>query len=118
MKNQKNLEEKFFTFHKKRPEIYQELVKFSKEWRNRKGTSAKLGIGMVWERLRWELQMGGNDTPRLSNNHRAFYARLIMDNEPELQGIFILRQQQDQASIGPSNSKLQANIYSNLRKVT
>jgi hypothetical protein len=107
-----HLERKFNEFNNKHPEVYQALSRFANQWRNRKGPDARLGIKMVMERVRWELALGSNGKePRLNNNHAAFYARLLMDQEPRLRGLFAMRQQRVQASIGPDNSYLEPNEH-------
>jgi len=44
----------------------------------------------VFERIRWHTDVETRgDTPfKLSNNHRAYYARFFMHNHPEYQGFF------------------------------
>jgi hypothetical protein len=55
---------------------------------------------MVIERVRWELSLGAKDeTPRLNNNHSAFYARLLMAQEPALEGMFFLKKQRYESTI-------------------
>ena len=55
---------------------------------------------MVIERVRWELALGARDeTPRLNNNHSAFYARLLMAQEPALEGMFFLKKQRYESTI-------------------
>ena len=102
------LEIAFWTFHNTNPPIYRLLVKFARQWRERRGEDAVMGIGQLFERVRWEISMGtiGDANFKLNNNHRAFYARLIMDCNPDLDGIFRLRRQRIPATIGPSNDEL------------
>lgn len=101
VKAQSQLEEKFLEFHAKHPEVYAALSRFSNQWRDRKGPDARLGIKMVIERVRWELALGAKDeTPRLNNNHSAFYARLLMAQEPALEGMFMLKKQRYESTIG------------------
>ena len=52
---------------------------------------------MLWEVMRWEMYLR-TDTPdppaepfKLNNNHRAYYARTIMENELDLGDIFNTR---------------------------
>ena len=80
------------------------LVALTRAWIARKGTS-RLGIAMVYERARWDvaLQTAG-DSWRLPNNHRAFYARLIMEQEPDLSDAYVVHQQRVQASFGPDDT--------------
>ena len=100
VKAQSQLEEKFLEFHAKHPEVYAALSRFSNQWRDRKGPDARLGIKMVIERVRWELALGARDeTPRLNNNHSAFYARLLMAQEPALEGMFFLKKQRYESTI-------------------
>ena len=101
VKAQSQLEERFLEFHAKHPEVYAALSRFAHQWRDRKGPDARLGIKMVIERVRWELSLGAKDeTPRLNNNHSAFYARLLMAQEPALAGIFFLKKQRYESTIG------------------
>jgi len=107
------LEKQFWDFHEKYPEVYRTLRSFSLEWRQRKGADAKLGIAMLFERVRWELAMTfeSTKTPRLNNNHKAYYSRLLMERESHLEGLFNLRQQRIQATLGPDNSILPPNTH-------
>ena len=106
VKAQSQLEEKFLEFHAKHPEVYAALSKFAYQWRDRKGPDARLGIKMVIERVRWELSLGAKDeTPRLNNNHSAFYARLLMAREPALDGIFFLKKQRYESTISASKTR-------------
>lgn len=101
------LEQSFWEFHKKNKEIYRMLVRFAREWRQVKGVEAKLGISLLFERVRWETSLKTNDEEfKLNNNHRAFYARLIMKYNPDLDGVFRMRRQRVQSTLGPDNNEL------------
>tara|TARA_Y100000310_G_scaffold324502_1_gene386414 strand:+ start:262 stop:612 length:351 start_codon:yes stop_codon:yes gene_type:complete len=102
------LEEKFWDYHISHPEVYEMLVRFAKEWRDRRGSHSIGGMKMLWERVRWEMALnpGPAATFKCNNNHPAFYARLLMEREPELAGLFQLRRQRVQSSIGPENGAL------------
>ena len=105
VKAQSQLEEKFLEFHAKHPEVYAALSRFSHQWRDRKGPYARLGIKMVIERVRWELALGARDeSPRLNNNHSAFYARVLMAQEPALEGMFFLKKQRYESTIGADDA--------------
>ena len=83
---------KFDAFNTKHPEVYRELVKLARQWKQ--AGHSKLGIAALFERLRWEWHMSGvqsDDGYKLSNNFKAHYARLIMEQEPDLDGIFNIR---------------------------
>ena len=106
VKAQSQLEEKFLEFHAKHPEVYAALSRFSNQWRDRKGPDARLGIKMVIERVRWELALGARDeSPRLNNNHSAFYARLLMAQEPALEGMFFLKKQRYESTISAKEER-------------
>jgi hypothetical protein len=71
--------------------VYETLLILSREWLRRMG-GRKCGIGALYERARWEIALATSDPDfRLNNNFRAFYARLLMLNHPELRGLFDLR---------------------------
>ncbi len=102
------LEHKFWQFHANNPKVYRHLVMFARQWRIKFGPQAKLGIKSLFERVRWEVCLSTTTDPnfKLNNNHTAFYARLIMERNEELTGIFNLRKQRIQSSFGPGNETL------------
>jgi hypothetical protein len=110
------LEEKFWQFHHANPQIYEWLKKFALEWQASNPKSL-CSIAMLYERVRWEVNiypakvLGQKDALRLNNNHKAYYARLLEEHEPDLKGIFRMRKQRVQASIGPLNNDLEDNIH-------
>lgn len=86
-----SISERFEEFHKTNPAVYSTLVYLAKQW-NRHTGGRKLGIKTLFERARWELELETSDPSfKLNNNYTAFYARLIMLNEPDLAGMFELR---------------------------
>ncbi|MEU5721585.1 hypothetical protein ABZ783_07160 [Micromonospora sp. NPDC047738] len=83
--------EKFEQFHADNPAVYATLCRLAREWVDRTGRR-KIGIGALTERCRWEIALATNDPEfKINNNHRAFYARLIMRDEPDLADLFELR---------------------------
>jgi hypothetical protein len=84
---------KFELFHASNPQVYAALVSLARRFRA-KNRSAQTGIKMLYEVLRWEyfLATDSQDEYKLSNSYTAFYARLIMQKEPDLDGIFNLKQ--------------------------
>jgi hypothetical protein len=91
--NKSKLAKKFDEFHAANPHVYEALVVLARRFRERR-RDAKTGIGMLYEVLRWEyyLNTTSDDEYKLSNSYRAFYARLIMQNEHDLEGIFNTKQ--------------------------
>lgn len=92
------IEEAFEAFHAANPHVYQTLVRMAWEAKNR--GVRKVGIGMMFEVLRWNhaLQTGGDDF-KLNNNYRSYYARRIMMDDPRLEGIFETRALHFQAPV-------------------
>lgn len=82
----------WWTFHVQHPEVAVELARLARALL-RKGHH-RFGIAMLWETLRCESMLGsGPDEPgpRLNNNHRAYYARYLMEHNQDLVGVFELR---------------------------
>lgn len=105
MTPQSKLEASFWEFHRANPEVYETLVVLAFQWKKFGGR--KIGINALSERVRWEIAIRTCGSQfKLNNNHRPFYARMLMENEPELAGLFALRKQKIQSSIGPSNDGL------------
>jgi hypothetical protein len=89
--NQSKIEAAFVKFHTQHPEVYYELVRLARKAKAR--GHDRIGIGMLYEVLRWNYLVDHIDaTPKMNNNYRAYYARLIMDREPDLAGIFNTRE--------------------------
>jgi hypothetical protein len=85
------LEEKFLEFHRNNPAVYDALVEEGRILIIR--GHRKFGISMLWEQLRWRCYLETYDDEvdfRLPNNYRAYYARLIMQQEPLFEGVFSL----------------------------
>lgn len=87
------IEARFQAFHHAHPEVYAELVTLARE--AKRAGADRIGVGMLWEVLRWgRLLRGIHDAEgfRLNNTLRSRYARLIMQREPDLAGVFELRE--------------------------
>lgn len=84
--------EAFAEFHRANPWVYDTLVDLARDLvrRGRK----RIGIGMLFEVLRWHYQRTTNDPAsdfRLNNNYRSRYARIIAHQEPDLRRAFETR---------------------------
>jgi hypothetical protein len=90
----------FLEFHEANPHVYEILVRLAREWVRRTGRH-RIGVAILWERMRWELSVQTTaEAPKLNNNHRAYYARLIMAQEPDLNALFeIRRSKADRVSV-------------------
>lgn len=88
-----HIEEAFQEFHAKHPEVYHQLVRLARQWVA--AGRVRIGIATLYERMRWEWHVGGiqdKDGYRLNNNFQALYARKIMAENPDLDGLFQLRE--------------------------
>lgn len=83
-------EEDFRAFHEANPQVYRAIREIALDLKKR--NVRKAGMKAIFERLRWiyRLQTQGEEY-RLNNNYTAFYARMLMDREPELDGFFEVR---------------------------
>jgi hypothetical protein len=89
----KTIDARFRVFHEANPQVYALLVKLAREARE-KGHN-RISIGMLWEVVRWNRFVSVVDTSsryELNDNYRSRYARLIMEQEPELDGVFEVRE--------------------------
>lgn len=90
-KPKRTIREQFSTFHNGNPQVYREIVGIAQQMRKR-GVK-KMGIALIFERLRWLhfIETFGEEDFKLNNNYKAEYARLIMNREPDLEGFFETR---------------------------
>ncbi|MES1975713.1 MAG: hypothetical protein V4472_24920 [Pseudomonadota bacterium] len=87
------LEQHFWTFHTANPDVYRHLVMLARDLVSR--GHRKLGMKMLFEVARWRSMLSTTDETspfKLNNNLTSRYARLIMTNEPDLDGVFDLRE--------------------------
>jgi len=86
------LEEQFRIFHQDNQHVYKLLVRLAREWK--RSTTDRVGIKALFERARWEsaIRTDSNEYV-LNNNYSAYYARLIMKQERDLDGLFNVREQ-------------------------
>lgn len=91
---ERTIDSRFVEFHAANPNVYAELVKLARQLRA-KGYVV-LGIGMLWEVLRWNSLLATTpnsaDDFKLNDHYRSRYARLIMKQEKDLAGAFELRE--------------------------
>lgn len=88
-----SIQEAFEKFHAANPFVYEALRRLALELveRGRK----KIGIGMLTEVVRWEYARQTSDASsdfKINNNYRSRYARLLMENVEELEGVFEVRE--------------------------
>lgn len=85
----------FHKFHRDNPHIYDYLRQLALQVKA-KGYD-KFGLNTIWERMRWNYEIDAIETYdphreyKLDSRFVAFYARLLMKNEPDLENFFYLR---------------------------
>lgn len=84
------IQERFDSFHRLNPGVYRELKVLAMKAK-RLGRE-RYGIGGLFEVLRWSYLLTRGDDFKLNNDFRSRYARLLMANEPELEGFFEVRE--------------------------
>lgn len=85
-------EQSFVEFHGKNPEVYRRLCELARLAKSR--GRRRIGIRLLWERLRWDLTVETErpeDAPKLNDHFTARFARLLMQQEPDLAGFFETR---------------------------
>ena len=89
---EEEMNEQAEAFHMQHPEVSRLFVRFANEIIDR-GYS-HYSVNAIFERIRWETDkpdVDGKSTFKLSNNHRAWYARKFMEAFPEHSGFFRTR---------------------------
>ena len=86
------LTERFLAFNRQNPAVYAVVVRSCFEYRKATG-NAKWGVNDCLGRVRWVLQVETADASgyKINATHAPFYSRLVMHNEPTLEGFFDLR---------------------------
>lgn len=85
-------QEKARQFHLANPGVYELLVGYARQVRE--AGHLRTSMGLLWNRLRWEEMVKVDDPAsafKLNENYKSFYARLIMEQEPDLDGLFETR---------------------------
>ncbi len=90
MQSSTRLENDFREFHNENPHVYKELVDLACQLKAR--GRERYSLYALFEVLRWHKALETTDDDfKLNNNHRPYYARMIMDTVPEMNGFFELR---------------------------
>lgn len=86
-----SIEVQFLAFHAMNPWVYERLVAMTYDLKNR--GHQRIGMAMLFEVLRWQAAMStmSADDFKLNNNYRSRYARKIMADHPDLDGIYETR---------------------------
>lgn len=85
------IEADFRRFHEANPQVFREIVRLCRQAKGR--GFDRWSINGVFEVLRWNQAIVTDEgKPKLNNNYRAFYARLVMELCPDLEGFFETRE--------------------------
>lgn len=86
-----SIAERFRSFHALNPHVYEAVVSLARELK-RQGWS-KAGMKQIFEQLRWRYSLSTRgDKWRFNNSYTAYYARLVMSRETDLEGFFETRE--------------------------
>ncbi len=78
-------------FHRQNPHVYIELRDLARRLLAKGRTH--YGIGALFEVARFHRALETSEPAyKLNNNYRAIYARMLMENEPDLAGFFDIRE--------------------------
>lgn len=90
-RSEDSIERRFREFHEHNPRVYKQLVQLARE--AKQAGRNRLGIKMLWEVVRWNLSkdLRYDEAFKLPNDYHSRYARLIMEQERDLRGIFNTR---------------------------
>jgi hypothetical protein len=78
-------------FHEANPHVFAKLLEIARDLRGR--GIQKAGIALLFERLRWlSTVRTEGDRYALNNSYRAWYARELMAQAPDLAGLFDVRE--------------------------
>ena len=85
------LKDKWEKFHSSNPEVWDLFVKFT--FQAIESGRSHYSANAIFERIRWhtDIETSG-DTFKLSNNHRAYYARHFHEKYPQHEGFFRTKQ--------------------------
>lgn len=87
------IQERFEHFHRQNPHVYLAFVYVAREWLAETGAE-HVGAKAVWEQVRWRFSVR-TKTPEdynLNNSFVSRYARLAAAQEPDLAGVFRMRE--------------------------
>ena len=84
------LQEEFNAYHKRSPQIYQKLKTLA--LRLKCVGASTYGMKALFEILRYNALLQSDQKFKLQNNHAPYYARLLMQQEPQLAGFFYTRE--------------------------
>ena len=95
-------ESDFERYDRENPDIWEMFKKFTFQAidaQERRNAAVRVGARAVYERIRWQTMVYGNDQFKVNNNYTAAYARKFMSKYPEYAGIFQTRRPSGQGDL-------------------
>lgn len=89
----KSIQQRFDEFHQLNPWVYDELCTLARQVKQR--GHQRIAIDYLFGYIRWTQLMRPRDPSssfKLNDHFRSRYARLLMEQEPDLEGLFELRE--------------------------
>ena len=88
---QHKIDDRFARFHHDNPHVYDELVRLARRAKDRGHKT--IGIELLFAVIRWERMMSTRDASgfKLNDHYTSRYARMMMEREPDLAGMFRTR---------------------------
>lgn len=88
--NETEADKRFREFDEKNPHVYRQLVKMTRDLKAQ--GHKKIGMQMLFEVIRWRSMMKTTDGDfKMNNNYAGRYARKVMSENSDLDGMFELR---------------------------
>ncbi len=89
------IQSNFDRFHGAHPDVYRQLVDLTRQ--AKQAGRKRIGMKMLFEVLRWQRILDPTlpdplEDFKLNNSYTSRYSRLVMDNNPDLDGMFELRE--------------------------
>lgn len=81
--------ERFEKFHHDNPNVYRRLLALASKVK--RAGHPTYGIMALYGVVRFQLDITTHESPKLPNGFMPFYARLLMEENRELKGLFVLR---------------------------
>lgn len=82
-------DKEFKEYHKRNLHIFEKFVKMTRQVLHR--NRGYYGAWAVFQIMRWETDIAGDDCLKINNNYIARYTRLLEEKHPELKGIYKTR---------------------------
>lgn len=80
------MKKSFKKYHEESPQIYAEFKRLSLQLINR--GYKHIGAKQIFEVIRWQTMISGNDGFKVNNTYTSDYARLFENDHPIYAGIF------------------------------